>query len=73
MGEEEKAFLMAMKAVLHVVDKPELFDDVKNIERTPKDSELLAFVIQHRANPIAPAEPCRVSVALWQAEIGKRG
>lgn len=43
---------MEMKAVLHIVDKPELFDNVKRSE----DSELLASLILHRPNSIAPGE-----------------
>lgn len=27
---------MEMKAVLHIVDKPELFDNVKNTDRDPR-------------------------------------
>lgn len=45
-----------MKAVLHIVDEPELFDNVKNTERTPRTQELLASVILHRPSPTAPGE-----------------
>lgn len=57
---------METKAVLHIVDEPELFDNVKNTERTPRTQSCwhLAF----RPNPTAPGEG-----SMWHSGKQKLG